>query len=945
MTNSPRLEHPHLQGFTRQGFYGGVDVSCAPENNIKALSREVQECAEVPPEPISPDSNHTGVSEDGSFVKVDSPDQDSPDLPESRLDSSHGSSPANMSTEAQDEAAQLRQAKQTGMNQHIAELPAAELPDRPVRSQSSSFPRSAAAGPAGRQAGPPRRQQQANRPNNHAGYMGGHGMYHTPQQAAFMHGSQQYNQAHGQQGSRHPSSNGHGHHQAYHSDNVIPQSVAMTMMYNQQYTAAAQNYNQGVYPHQGPQHFGYVLPHAGVVWANQYDGPPQGTIRPTTAPVSASVPVMQYGMPYPPNEYMGGYYSQVPPLAHEAGMYYGYPGSYEPYMQGPIYNAPANSRKGSLDSRLPRQAITQYQPPPAAGLTNLPGQHGFKAPAPAVTGDGPRGKPGNRRQGSPPMRAEVDRDPHLGHRRQSSMPSATTRDRLQIQKGGDTGARRHRRTRSNEDSKVQNEAGGSASILEAIKTNRGNQYYLKDIAGHVYDLCRDQFGSRFIQMKIETASPEEVAAAFTEVCVNKDPALQLMNDVFGNYVVQKFLDFGDDDQKEVMAALIQGHVKTLSLQVYGCRVIQKAIEVLRPPLKDSIVAELKGHVIECISDQNGNHVIQKCIECITPSEPIADLLEELADGPEGAAAAQRSRAPLPPGKPALSAGFVPLARHPYGCRVVQRILEKCTLEDYKHRLVATVTENALDLARDTYGNYVIQHSLAFGSPEEKVEIIQRLQAHIVELSTHKFASNVVEKCLEFGTRDQRRRLVSTMLGEGSGLDSAGADQLLQTMTKDQYGNYVVQKTLESIKPFDLIWAPPDSELLASENVHFCPIERIFVAKLLGASINDPGLTRFLDVTDLVCTDEEREVLLGKIKEFLTSLKKQQYGKHIVLRIEKLLANAAEWIAKRNAETEKRGAETGSPHSEDVHDAFEQLSIAPETPESGPGETGPDAGGG
>ena len=71
-----------VQGFTRQGFYGGVDVSCAPENNIKALSREVQECAEVPPEPISPNSNHTGVSEDGSFVKVDSPDQDSPDLPE-----------------------------------------------------------------------------------------------------------------------------------------------------------------------------------------------------------------------------------------------------------------------------------------------------------------------------------------------------------------------------------------------------------------------------------------------------------------------------------------------------------------------------------------------------------------------------------------------------------------------------------------------------------------------------------------------------------------------------------------------------------------------------------------------------------------------------------------------------------------------------------------------
>lgn len=55
-----------------------------------------------------------------------------------------------------------------------------------------------------------------------------------------------------------------------------------------------------------------------------------------------------------------------------------------------------------------------------------------------------------------------------------------------------------------------------------------------------------------------------------------------MNDVFGNYVVQKFLDHGTDEQKTRMARIIQGSVKMLSLQVYGCRVIQKAIEVLLP---------------------------------------------------------------------------------------------------------------------------------------------------------------------------------------------------------------------------------------------------------------------------------------------------------------------------------------------------------------------------
>ena len=37
-------------------------------------------------------------------------------------------------------------------------------------------------------------------------------------------------------------------------------------------------------------------------------------------------------------------------------------------------------------------------------------------------------------------------------------------------------------------------------------------FLLQDIKGHVYDFCRDQFGSRFIQQKLETATPDEVTA-------------------------------------------------------------------------------------------------------------------------------------------------------------------------------------------------------------------------------------------------------------------------------------------------------------------------------------------------------------------------------------------------------------------------------------------------
>lgn len=46
----------------------------------------------------------------------------------------------------------------------------------------------------------------------------------------------------------------------------------------------------------------------------------------------------------------------------------------------------------------------------------------------------------------------------------------------------------------------------------------------------------DQYGSRFIQQKLETATSEEKNMVFHEIMPQ---ALSLMTDVFGNYVIQK----------------------------------------------------------------------------------------------------------------------------------------------------------------------------------------------------------------------------------------------------------------------------------------------------------------------------------------------------------------------------------------------------------------------
>jgi len=80
---------------------------------------------------------------------------------------------------------------------------------------------------------------------------------------------------------------------------------------------------------------------------------------------------------------------------------------------------------------------------------------------------------------------------------------------------------------------------------------------------------------RFIQQKLEHASLTEKALIFSEILA---AAYGLMMDVFGNYVIQKFFEFGTTEQKQTLAQRVRGHVLALALHMYGCRVIQKALE-------------------------------------------------------------------------------------------------------------------------------------------------------------------------------------------------------------------------------------------------------------------------------------------------------------------------------------------------------------------------------
>ncbi|KAI7838204.1 hypothetical protein COHA_007998 [Chlorella ohadii] len=369
---------------------------------------------------------------------------------------------------------------------------------------------------------------------------------------------------------------------------------------------------------------------------------------------------------------------------------------------------------------------------------------------------------------------------------------------------------------------TEDKADLHSELLEEFRAAReGRQWALEDLKGHLYPFCRDQHGSRLVQQQLESADAALVAELFAEV---QHKLLPLMVDVFGNYVVQRFLERGGPEVQGAVAEAIRGKALPLSLQVYGCRVVQKALEVLPQDERVSICAELTESTLRCVRDQNGNHVVQKCIECVQPSDPARAMIETIVNKGQT------------------------LSTHTFGCRLVQRVLEFCSIEELKERVISDVLGTTLQLSHDQYGNYVVQHLVAKGPEPARDAIVAKVAPQVMTLAQHKYASNVVEACLKHGRPAHRDAIVDNMVRE-AGMRPAS----LVTLMRDQFGNYVVQRALD------------------------------------------------------VATPSQRAALLATIQPHLESLRKYTYGKHIVNKVEALLAAQAQAEAGPTA-----AAEPGAP---------------------------------
>jgi len=330
----------------------------------------------------------------------------------------------------------------------------------------------------------------------------------------------------------------------------------------------------------------------------------------------------------------------------------------------------------------------------------------------------------------------------------------------------------------------------TSKLLEDFRATKSREWTIYDIKGHIVEFCQDQNGSRFIQQRLELANSQEQQIVVAEVL----PAIrQLRNDVFGNYVVQKLLDFGTSKVKSDIRDTLTGEMLSLSLQMYGCRVVQKALETLEEEDLPRLLLEFEHNVLSCIHDQNGNHVVQKCIEVMSTKSKQASAIGDTA------------RANFFSGqidfviKDVLD-NVVALSCHPYGCRVLQRILEHC-IDDRKNSALDAIRPCHQVLLDDCFGNYVVQHVICYGRSSDRDSILAIVvESGLLALSKQKFASNVVEKLLKYGSGNHRNAIVREMLKkvDDASLPGDMSSSVVLLMVRDAYANYVVQTALDVV---------------------------------------------------------------------------------------------------------------------------------------------------
>lgn len=197
--------------------------------------------------------------------------------------------------------------------------------------------------------------------------------------------------------------------------------------------------------------------------------------------------------------------------------------------------------------------------------------------------------------------------------------------------------------------------------------------------------------------------------------------------------------------------------------------MQGVLEEVSSADLENLVQEMAGHVIEAAKCPHANFVLQKCICLRAPKASRLIARELISEGLDAT---------------------VQAAKHRYGCRIVERLLEFCDAAE-ANKLADLLLNDARNLCVHPYGNYTVQHILIHGSESQRHRLVHFLKDEVAAMGINFHASAVIGEALRHASRQDARELARALLEEPG---------LLSQMARTKHGHLATRLAVQAIDP-------------------------------------------------------------------------------------------------------------------------------------------------
>ena len=245
-----------------------------------------------------------------------------------------------------------------------------------------------------------------------------------------------------------------------------------------------------------------------------------------------------------------------------------------------------------------------------------------------------------------------------------------------------------------------------------------NYNIFNNIKQQLCHLIKTQTGSKILQNYLKNTPPQIIHLLYNEINTKLNI---LLLDPYANYFCLKLFCFLNENDRISFLSLIVKNISIFSTNKIATYPIQYIVTHLNSKIEMQIIIhQINKNLMKLALDIYGTHVIEKILISFD-KELCNEIFNFITDN------------------------FIFLSNHVNGLCLVKKILIIQYQNNSYSNLKEIIINKCSELIENPYGNYALQIVIDNWNNNDLFDIFKQFFGHLTELSSMKYASNVIEK--------------------------------------------------------------------------------------------------------------------------------------------------------------------------------------------------------